>query len=144
MFHLNRGMKVEKFLLIQMASYAPYITCESLYILIWINFGLSQVRTPSRKVVPLHKSIEVLESGVIKILPTAHAFTCCDSTSKVATKSFTAGKVSVFGVFLVRIFRHSGWIRRDIWFECEKIRTRKTPNTDTFDTLFSTGCCNGQ
>ena len=32
----------------------------------------------------------------------------------------TAGKVSVFGVFLVLIFPHSDWI----W-------TRKTPNTDT-------------
>ena len=33
----------------------------------------------------------------------------------------TAWKVSVFGVFMVRIFRHSDWM----W-------TRKTPNTDTF------------
>ena len=48
----------------------------------------------------------------------------------------TAWKVSVFGVFLVRIFPHSDWIRRDvsllIYFECRKIRTRKTPNADTF------------
>ena len=33
----------------------------------------------------------------------------------------TAKKVYIFGVFLVRIFPHSDWIR-----------TRKTPNTDTF------------
>ena len=36
-------------------------------------------------------------------------------------KSSTAWKVFLFGVFLVRIFPHLGWIR-----------TRKIPNTDTF------------
>ena len=35
-------------------------------------------------------------------------------------------KVSVFGVILVRIFLHSDWKKY------EKIRTRITPNTDTF------------
>ena len=44
---------------------------------------------------------------------------------------FTAEKVSILRVFLVRIFPHSDWIR--IQSECEKIRTRKTPTTDTFD-----------
>ena len=34
-------------------------------------------------------------------------------------------KVSVFGVFLARIFPHSNWIR-----------TRKTPNTDTFYVVY--------
>ena len=37
----------------------------------------------------------------------------------------TTLKVSVFGVFLVRIFPHSGWIRRFTQSECGKIRTRK-------------------
>ena len=46
-------------------------------------------------------------------------------------------KVSVFEVFLVCIFPHADWIRRDTGYlrivsECRKIRTRKTPNTDTF------------
>ena len=41
--------------------------------------------------------------------------------------------MSVFGVILVRIFPHSNWIRIDtIQSECGKIRTRITPNTDTF------------
>ena len=53
----------------------------------------------------------------------------------------TAWKVSVFGVFRVRIFPDLDWIWRDtsyysvsfrIHSECRKIRTRKTPNTDTF------------
>ena len=38
-------------------------------------------------------------------------------------------KVSEFGVVLVGIFPHSDWIR--IQSECEKMRTRITPNTDT-------------
>ena len=38
--------------------------------------------------------------------------------------------MSVFGVLLVRIFPHSDWIR--IQSECGKMRTRITPNTDTF------------
>ena len=54
-------------------------------------------------------------------------------------KICTAWKVFVFRVILVRIFPHSDWIRRDrysvslrIQYECGKIRTRKTPNMDTF------------
>ena len=59
----------------------------------------------------------------------------------------TTWKVSVFGVFLVSIFPHLDWIRRDteyltvfslshrIQSECGKIWTRKTPNTDTFDAV---------
>ena len=39
------------------------------------------------------------------------------------SNTLTACKVSVFGVFLVRIFSYS---------LCGKIRTRKTPNMDTF------------
>ena len=38
--------------------------------------------------------------------------------------------MSVFGVILFRIFPHSNQIRRNT--ECAKMRTRKTPNTDTF------------
>ena len=44
-------------------------------------------------------------------------------------------KVSVFGVILVRIFQHSDWIRRDSQSECGKMRTRITPNMDTFHTV---------
>ena len=40
-------------------------------------------------------------------------------------------KVSVFGVSLVRIFPHSDSVSLRIQFKCGKIRTRKTPNTDT-------------
>ena len=52
-------------------------------------------------------------------------------------KKTTAWKVSAFRVFLVRIFSHSVWIRKDtvhlrIQSECGKIPTRKTPNMDTF------------
>ena len=43
-------------------------------------------------------------------------------------------KMSVFEAFLVRVFPHSDWMRRDkvIQSECEKIRTRKTGSTETF------------
>ena len=44
----------------------------------------------------------------------------------------TAWKVSVFGVILVHVFPHVHSIRRDTESESGKIRTRKTPNTDTF------------
>ena len=42
--------------------------------------------------------------------------------------------MSVFGVILVHIFPHSDWIRRDpsSKSKCGKIRTRITPNTETF------------
>ena len=40
---------------------------------------------------------------------------------------FTAQKKSMFIVILVRIFPHSGWIRKEC--KCGKIRTRITPNT---------------
>ena len=53
----------------------------------------------------------------------------------------TLWKVSAFRVYLVYILPHLDWIRRDmefffcIQFKCSKIRTRKTPNTDTFYTV---------
>ena len=43
--------------------------------------------------------------------------------------------MSVFGVILVRIFPYSDWIRRDTQSANGKIRTRITPNTDTFYTV---------
>ena len=70
---------------------------------------------------------------------------------KESYKKTTTWKVSIFGVFLVRIFPHLDWIRRDtsylpalspnagkilrslrIQSECGKMRTRKYPTTDTF------------
>ena len=50
---------------------------------------------------------------------------------------YTAQKVSVFGAILVRIFPHLDWIRKysvslRIQSGCSKIRTRITPNTNTF------------
>ena len=58
--------------------------------------------------------------------------------------SITVWKVSVFGVFLVRIFQHLDWISvfrysisLHIQSECGKIRTRKIPNTDTFHAVQS-------
>ena len=53
--------------------------------------------------------------------------------------------MSVFGVFLVCIFTHSDWIQRDteylglsgrIQSKCWEIRTRKTPNTNTFHAVY--------
>ena len=64
--------------------------------------------------------------------------------------------MSIFGVILVCIFPHSDWIRRDtdwirrdtpyllrIQSECGKIRTRITPNTDTFYAVYDKRKCIG-
>ena len=53
------------------------------------------------------------------------------------TSSSTARKVSVFGVFLVRIFPYSDWKRKDTQSECGKIRTRKALNTISFHAVFN-------
>ena len=37
---------------------------------------------------------------------------------KTNTTLYTAWKVFVFGVFLVRVFPHSNWIRKDTVFSC--------------------------
>ena len=57
-------------------------------------------------------------------------------------ESYIAWKVSVFGVILVRIFPHSDWISLRIHSECGKVRTRITPNKDTFYKALATnlGC----
>ena len=59
----------------------------------------------------------------------------------------TAGKVSVFGDFLVRNFP-AFWLNTErygaclcILFKCGKVRTRKTPNTDTFHALKPSCIC---
>ena len=56
---------------------------------------------------------------------------------EVKKKIYTARKVSIFGAFLVRIFPHSDWIRRDtkylsVFSPKAEIRNKKNPNTDTF------------
>ena len=54
---------------------------------------------------------------------------------------YTERKVSIFGVFVVLIFPHSDWIRRDtlrIQSEYGKIRIRKIPNTDPFHAVLRT------
>ena len=67
----------------------------------------------------------------------------CSIVTKYFISGFfyvTAWKMSIFGVFLVHIFPHLDWIRRDteyyvsfrIQSKSAKIRARKTPNTDTF------------
>ena len=54
-------------------------------------------------------------------------------------------KVSLFRVFLISIFPHSDWVRRDCGVslhsqsKCGKILTRKTPNTDTFHAVKNRG-----
>ena len=59
-------------------------------------------------------------------------------------------KVSVLGVFLVRIFWYWDWIRTRysvflrIQSECGKMRTRKTPNTDTFNSVVNFIFCAGE
>ena len=64
--------------------------------------------------------------------------------AKYEKGNFTAWKVYVFGVFLVRIFPYSDWIQRDTPHlspfsrNAGKIRTRKNPNTDTFHEVFKT------
>ena len=55
-------------------------------------------------------------------------------SSRFLSEANTSWIFSVFGVFLVHIFPHLDWIRRDTkdLSKCGKVRTRKTPNTDTF------------
>ena len=66
---------------------------------------------------------------------------CCQPLYFTVSIPVTAWKVSIFGVFLVHIFPHLDWIRRDtislhIPSKCGKIRTRKTLNTDTFHSVY--------
>ena len=55
--------------------------------------------------------------------------------------AYTAWKVSKYGVFLVCIFAHSDWIRRDTEYlsifnpNAGKYRPDKTPHLDTFHTV---------
>ena len=49
-------------------------------------------------------------------------------------ENYALQRESVFGSFQVRIFPHLDWIR-----ECGKIRTKKTPNMDTFHAVAISG-----
>ena len=51
--------------------------------------------------------------GVHQIVDQELDFMDLPKTEKVLKKTFTALKVSVFGVFLVRIFPYSYWKQRD-------------------------------
>ena len=73
-----------------------------------------------------HKMLYFLQYGTLEVLILNWTISC----------SNIVWKVSVFWVFLFCIFPHSVWIlpvySLCIQSECGKLRSRKTPNTDTF------------
>ena len=90
----------------------------------------------------------IAKKRLVKVTSTTFLFRELEQSAVYQLKSryilrlgmtFTAWKVALFGVFLVHIFPHSDWIRRDTEWkvsECEKIRNRKNPNMDTFHAVF--------
>ena len=106
------------------------ITCRNFFINFWIRFTTSNYQ----------KMISYIQFGVkshICFLEGRQNWFCVSKRSR----NNIAWKVSLFLVFLVCIFPYSDLIRRDTFLysiflriqsECRKIRTRKTPNKDTF------------
>ena len=79
----------------------------------------------------------IFADGEILIISRGFSFVIARYLIFTSSKTITAWKVSVFGVILVRIFPHSDWIGRDTSISpylvrMRGIRTRITPNTDTF------------
>ena len=76
-----------------------------------------------------------VRNGAIQYYKLFNYSICSETGINLRTFLRTAWEVPVFGIFLVRIFPHLVWIRRVteyIRFQCEKIRTIKTPEKDTF------------
>ena len=90
------------------------------------EYGLSQTRIPPYKD-RIYNSVLMQENKgqwktvFLHILCSVSWKICLIFRMVLLIKVLTAWKMSVFGVFLVRIFPHSDWIR-----------TRESPNTDTF------------
>ena len=84
------------------------------------------------KILGLDRLLPELWNILLSFLSPAFYFNSC-----------TAWKVSKYGVFLVRIFPHSDWIRRDTSYSvlspnAGKYGPEKTPYFDTFHTVVIT------
>ena len=106
------------------------ITCRNFFINFWIRFTTSNYQK-------MISHIQFCAKSHICFLEGRQNWFCVSKRSR----NNIAWKVSLFLVFLVCIFPYSDLIRRDTFLysiflriqsECRKIRTRKTPNKDTF------------
>ena len=98
----------------------------------------------------LGKNENILTGNVLKDVLSAYIF-------KEIIKIYTAYKVFVLGVILVRIFPSFSRIRTEygeilrisldsvrMWENAGKMRTRITPNTDTFYAVIWSNICDSQ
>ena len=88
MYHLNHAVKADRFKVAHVMTSDTDIFVNLMYHLRdWKTHGLDKVWFHSfGNVTPLHEAGENLPSNVVYILPTVHALSDCDTTSKIGTK----------------------------------------------------------
>ena len=143
MFHFSHCVKVGKFGSIVIVSPdTDDFVCSIHNYRQLVYFDLHQVwfikdKTASRIIIPVHKTIDVVEPDVFEILPAAHAFIGCDSTSKVGSKGADLKMAKDCGLELLSSFGRSELTNHMIG-DAERFLVRcisQKHNTDRFDDL---------
>ena len=93
MYHLSHAVKMDKYRSVIISSPdTDVLVCAIYNFSKLLYFGLAEFwfttgKRNSRKFIPVHEALDVIESETIDILPALHALTSCDSTSRVSTKA---------------------------------------------------------
>ena len=113
LFHLSQGVKIGKFCNVIIDSPDTDVLVSSIYHFgqlmffdlkeLWFITG----RSSSRFIIPVHDSVNGMESDLIDILPAAHALTDCDTTSKVGTNAAAFKTAEKYGYELIYSFGKS-------------------------------------
>ena len=88
MYHLNNAVKCDHVEVAHILTGDTDIYVNLMYNFSeWSEYGLNEIWFHHlNRMSPIHDSVQNLPSNVVQLLPTIHALTGCDTTSKVGTK----------------------------------------------------------
>ena len=125
MFHVDHGIRVDKFQNVVVASSdTDVFICLVYHFSRWIYFALEELwvvsgKSNARVVTPIHKIVDNMTSNVVDGLPAVHALTGCDTTSNVGTKLSALNAATKYGYDLLYSFGKSV-INQEIILSAEK------------------------
>ena len=133
MYHLCPAVKVDKYKNIVISSPdTDVLVCAICTFITLVHFGLHELwfvtgKSYARKIIPLHETLDLIESDVIDVLPALHALPGCDATRKVGTKAAALRIAMDGGNYLLYSFR-----RRSLTIQAKWCQVRKNFSSSVF------------
>ena len=142
LFHINHGVVIQNFESVIVASEDTDVFVGLLHHFpLWAQHDLSELwmvcgKGDNSRAVPIHEIVEVMDASVIEVLPTVHAPSGCDTTSKIGTKKAALRAAFDQGWELLKTFGNSP-ISDEMIMKAEKflILCLSNNNEEDFDQL---------